>query len=156
MPLCLPYMPDLQPAQTVYGLGANALDDAAVAGIYAAKGRPRCIPFGFAFSNMLSDSARITFCACVVCRKHAKTCSQNHTFIFLLSWPTAIPPNALAYSQFPHFYLHFHIYIHHTYISPVTSFTISPSISSPLYLRPPFRPFCRLFSRRPHTPATTR
>ena len=31
------------PTETVYGLGANALDDDAVAGIYAAKGRPRCV-----------------------------------------------------------------------------------------------------------------
>jgi hypothetical protein len=29
------------PTETVYGLGANALDDDAVAGIYTAKGRPR-------------------------------------------------------------------------------------------------------------------
>src|SRR5471032_970475 len=28
------------PTETVYGLGANALDDRAVAGIFAAKGRP--------------------------------------------------------------------------------------------------------------------
>ncbi len=32
------------PTETVYGLGANALDDAAVAGIYAAKGRPSFNP----------------------------------------------------------------------------------------------------------------
>lgn len=29
------------PTETVYGLGANALEDEAVAGIYRAKGRPR-------------------------------------------------------------------------------------------------------------------
>ncbi|WP_172329289.1 L-threonylcarbamoyladenylate synthase [Mangrovicoccus sp. HB161399] len=32
------------PTETVYGLGANALDDGAVAGIYAAKGRPSFNP----------------------------------------------------------------------------------------------------------------
>ncbi|WP_138467451.1 L-threonylcarbamoyladenylate synthase [Poseidonocella sp. HB161398] len=32
------------PTETVYGLGANALDDSAVAGIYAAKGRPSFNP----------------------------------------------------------------------------------------------------------------
>src|SRR5580698_1233659 len=32
------------PTETVYGLGANALDDAAVAGIFSAKGRPRFNP----------------------------------------------------------------------------------------------------------------
>ena len=32
------------PTETVYGLGANACDGAAVAGIYAAKGRPRFNP----------------------------------------------------------------------------------------------------------------
>ena len=32
------------PTETVYGLGANALDDNAVAGIFAAKGRPRFNP----------------------------------------------------------------------------------------------------------------
>ena len=32
------------PTETVYGLGANALDDAAVARIYAAKGRPQFNP----------------------------------------------------------------------------------------------------------------
>lgn len=32
------------PTETVYGLGANALDDTAVAGIFAAKGRPRFNP----------------------------------------------------------------------------------------------------------------
>ncbi|WP_088258505.1 L-threonylcarbamoyladenylate synthase [Fimbriiglobus ruber] len=32
------------PTETVYGLGANALDPAAVAGIYAAKGRPATNP----------------------------------------------------------------------------------------------------------------
>ncbi|MBE3639434.1 L-threonylcarbamoyladenylate synthase [Mangrovicoccus algicola] len=32
------------PTETVYGLGANALSDAAVAGIYAAKGRPAFNP----------------------------------------------------------------------------------------------------------------
>ncbi|HEY4124581.1 MAG TPA: L-threonylcarbamoyladenylate synthase [Rhizomicrobium sp.] len=32
------------PTETVYGLGANAADDAAVAGIFAAKGRPKFNP----------------------------------------------------------------------------------------------------------------
>lgn len=32
------------PTETVYGLGANATDDAAVAGIFAAKGRPKFNP----------------------------------------------------------------------------------------------------------------
>ncbi|MBN9570483.1 MAG: Sua5/YciO/YrdC/YwlC family protein, partial [Alphaproteobacteria bacterium] len=32
------------PTETVYGLGANAGDDAAVAGIFAAKGRPKFNP----------------------------------------------------------------------------------------------------------------
>jgi L-threonylcarbamoyladenylate synthase len=32
------------PTETVYGLGANALDEAAVAGIFAAKGRPAADP----------------------------------------------------------------------------------------------------------------
>ena len=32
------------PTETVYGLGANALDAAAVARIFAAKGRPRTSP----------------------------------------------------------------------------------------------------------------
>src|SRR5947207_5522547 len=32
------------PTETVYGLGANALDAAAVAGIYALKGRPATSP----------------------------------------------------------------------------------------------------------------
>src|SRR5580692_4516033 len=32
------------PTETVYGLGANARDDHAVAGIFAAKGRPRFNP----------------------------------------------------------------------------------------------------------------
>ena len=32
------------PTETVYGLGANALDAAAVARIFEAKGRPRTIP----------------------------------------------------------------------------------------------------------------
>ena len=31
------------PTETVYGLGANALDAEAVARIYEAKGRPRCV-----------------------------------------------------------------------------------------------------------------
>ena len=32
------------PTETVYGLGANALDEQAVAGIFAAKGRPATNP----------------------------------------------------------------------------------------------------------------
>ena len=32
------------PTETVYGLGANGLDDAAVANIFAAKGRPQDNP----------------------------------------------------------------------------------------------------------------
>ncbi len=32
------------PTETVYGLGANALDPVAVARVFAAKGRPRTTP----------------------------------------------------------------------------------------------------------------
>ena len=32
------------PTETVYGLGANGLDESAVAKIFIAKGRPRTIP----------------------------------------------------------------------------------------------------------------
>ncbi|MDQ1080528.1 L-threonylcarbamoyladenylate synthase [Pseudoroseomonas cervicalis] len=50
------------PTETVYGLGADARDDAAVAAIYAAKGRPRFNPLishfpeaGAAFAEVLAD-----------------------------------------------------------------------------------------------------
>ncbi|MDR2090736.1 MAG: threonylcarbamoyl-AMP synthase [Clostridiales bacterium] len=40
------------PTETVYGLGANAYDDAAVAGIFAAKGRPADNPLIVHIENM--------------------------------------------------------------------------------------------------------
>lgn len=50
------------PTETVYGLGADARDDAAVAAIYAAKGRPRFNPLishfaesGAAFAEVVAD-----------------------------------------------------------------------------------------------------
>ena len=42
------------PTETVYGLGANVYDSKAVAGIYAAKGRP-------AFNPLISHIADIDF-----------------------------------------------------------------------------------------------
>ncbi|EFH13312.1 L-threonylcarbamoyladenylate synthase, partial [Teichococcus cervicalis] len=50
------------PTETVYGLGADARNDAAVAAIYAAKGRPRFNPLishfsesGAAFAEVVED-----------------------------------------------------------------------------------------------------
>ena len=61
------------PTETVYGLGANALDEAAAKKIYAAKGRP-------------SDNPLIAHVSCLrrsrrwyrICRKMAKSL-QRHT-----------------------------------------------------------------------------
>jgi len=50
------------PTETVYGLGANALDETACAGIFAAKGRPADNPLIIHISslNMLEDLCEIT------------------------------------------------------------------------------------------------
>src|SRR5689334_138451 len=47
------------PTETVYGLGANALDDRAVAEIYAAKGRPSFNPLIVHFPNAESAKAYV-------------------------------------------------------------------------------------------------
>ena len=48
------------PTETVYGLGANALDDAAVARIYAAKGRPKYNPIIVHVADIAQVSAVAT------------------------------------------------------------------------------------------------
>ncbi len=48
------------PTETVYGLGARADDDAAVAGIFAAKGRPADHPL---IVHVLDEAAAAAFCA---------------------------------------------------------------------------------------------
>jgi L-threonylcarbamoyladenylate synthase len=40
------------PTETVYGLGADALDPAAIAAVYEAKGRPREKPLSFGFPDV--------------------------------------------------------------------------------------------------------
>jgi len=43
------------PTETVYGLGANALDAAAVARLFAAKGRPATNPIMFIFQHLMTQ-----------------------------------------------------------------------------------------------------
>ena len=52
------------PTETVYGLGANALDDRAVAGIYAAKSRPRINPLIVHVSDAEAASRLVSFGGC--------------------------------------------------------------------------------------------
>lgn len=49
------------PTETVYGLGANACDDTAVAGIYEAKGRPSFNPLIVHLSDTASAAEYVTF-----------------------------------------------------------------------------------------------
>lgn len=49
------------PTETVYGLGGNATDDAAVARIFAAKGRPSFNPLIVHFSDVAAAEREVTF-----------------------------------------------------------------------------------------------
>jgi L-threonylcarbamoyladenylate synthase len=49
------------PTETVYGLGANARDDAAVASIFAAKGRPRFNPLIVHVTDVAQAESFVTF-----------------------------------------------------------------------------------------------
>ena len=49
------------PTETVYGLGADARNEAAVAGIYSAKGRPGFNPLIVHVADLMSATAFVTF-----------------------------------------------------------------------------------------------
>ena len=49
------------PTETVYGLGANALDEAAVASVFAAKGRPRFNPLIVHVSGRADAETHVSF-----------------------------------------------------------------------------------------------